>query len=282
MVPSKNRARAAVASVTVALALALPTLASAAGIPAAPADAYNSTPDCPVSAASPVCSWNVPVDTNNLFTAADYGECPYWAAEKYPVLILDAVLSDPLRDNWDGSTWLEHAQLEGLTTSRTPAAGDLAVWAAEPSDISGHVAYVEAVDGSGIIVSQMDGNSAAPFPAMQGTTEYIDAQNLVYYANDYNLEYIVTGAASTTPLSNVELPAPASATTTTSASSATSDRATASASATAMAQTKALKKQAAKKKAAKKKAKKRAAKKKAKRKRHATAKRATRATRATH
>jgi surface antigen len=226
MVATKRRAGAVVGSLALAVALAVPAMASAAGIPAAPANADNTTPDCPVSASVLVCGWNVPVDSGNLFSALDYGECPYWAAEKYPALVLDELLADPLGRDWDGNTWLEHAQLEGLATSSTPASGDLAVWGSVPSNPAGHVAYVEAVDGGAIIVSQMDGASTAPFPAMQGSTEYISASNLVYYAANDDLEFIVTGDGSDTPLSDVEL-APTPAPTTTSASTS-SDRTSAS------------------------------------------------------
>ncbi len=202
---AKHRTRAVLGALAITLGLALPSFASAATtIPAASPSAYNSTPDCPVSATDTVCAWNLPVDAGNLFTASDYGECPYWAAEKYPALVLDELPSDPLFSDWNGGSWAEHAQEEGLATSDSPAAGDLAVWQPEASDPSGHVAYVEAVVGDAIIVSQMDGESAAPIPALQGSTEYLSAAALAYFSQAYDLEYVVTGDAPSTPLSYVE------------------------------------------------------------------------------
>jgi surface antigen len=201
---------AVLATVLVSLACALPATASAATIPAAAPSAYNTTPDCPVSATDTVCAWNVPVDANNVFSSSDYGQCPYWAAEKYPALVLDELASDPLGEDWDGGTWLEHAAQEGLGASTTPASGDLAVWPAEGSDSTGHIAYVEAVVGSAVIVSQMDGDSTAPFPPDQGSTEWISAADLSYFESTDRLEFIATGAASSTPLADVEqTPAPA-------------------------------------------------------------------------
>ncbi|HET9073115.1 MAG TPA: CHAP domain-containing protein [Solirubrobacteraceae bacterium] len=186
--------------------------AEAGTLPAAPVTALNVTPDCPVSASVPECSWNVPSDPANVFGALDYGECPYWAAEKYPALVLDDPASDPLAGNWNGGTWIEHAQTEGLPLSATPAPGDLAVWQPRGIDPSGHVAYVEVVLSAGIIVSQMDGASAAPFPPMQGSTEYISNAALENFVQTYHLAYVVTGDRSTTPLAYLERPAPPSTT----------------------------------------------------------------------
>ncbi|WP_249011997.1 CHAP domain-containing protein [Conexibacter sp. DBS9H8] len=202
--------RAAVAvTITLAGTATLPALARAQTLPAAAPSAFNETPDCPVSPTRPVCAWNVPVDAANLFTATDYGQCPYWAVEKYPALFLDALASDPLASDWDGGTWAEHAKLEGLPISRTPASGDLAVWGGTSSDSAGHVAYVEAVTGSGIIVSQMDGDSQPPFPPRQGSTEWISNANLAYFAQTFDVQFIVTGDPSTTPLAFLEKPAAA-------------------------------------------------------------------------
>jgi surface antigen len=219
MAPTRRRSRITVlATVALSLAFALPAAASAATIPAAPASQYNTTPDCPVSATDTVCAWNVPVDPNDVFSTADYGQCPYWAAEKYPALVLDELATDPLGENWNGGTWLEHAAQEGLGASTTPASGDLAVWQAKGDDTTGHIAYVEAVVGNAIIVSQMDGDSSAPFPPDQGSTEWLSADDLSYFERTYGLEFIATGDPSSTPLADVEQP-PASTTTTTGTTS---------------------------------------------------------------
>jgi surface antigen len=209
-----RRRRPTLAALILVLGLALPGAASAA-VPAATPSVYNSTPDCPVSAASPVCGWNVPADSDNVFSALDYGQCPYWAAEKYPALVSDALAADPLELNWNGGQWLANTEGEGVGSSSTPAPGDLAVWQPENTDPSGHVAYVEAVVDGGIIVSQMDGASAAPMPAMQGSTQYISDAALAYFTQAYGLQYIVTGDTPTTPLAYLEAPEPAAVPTTT-------------------------------------------------------------------
>jgi surface antigen len=185
--------------------------AAAPLISLAPLTQYNSTPDCPVSAAKPVCGpWNVPVDLASLFGALDYGQCPYWASVKYPSLVTNEDANDPLGTNWDGGTWAEHASEEGLPVTATPAPGDLAVWAQTSSDPSGHIAFVEAVESDGsVIVSQMDGNTALSslFPPLEGTTEYLTPSDLAYYRSSYNLQYIDTGDTDTgTPTSYVQLP----------------------------------------------------------------------------
>ncbi len=212
-------------------AAALGVLASAALAPAAHAGPllnlaaltkYNSTPDCPVSADHPICGpWNVPVDVLNVFGVADYGQCTYWAAEKYPNLVLNELLSDPLGSDWNGSTWGEHAAEEGLPVITAPAPGDLAVWGATSSDPSGHVAYVETVNTDGsVIVSQMDGDtSAAGFAPLEGTTEYLSSADISYYRQAYNLEFVDTGDTDTgTPSSYVQEPAAPTAASSASAS----------------------------------------------------------------
>jgi surface antigen len=278
MLVLRSRAATAIAAVLVSVGLAVPAAASAGPLLPAAASQYNTTPDCPVSPTDIVCGWNVPVDIGNLFSALDYGQCPYWAAEKYPLLVLDEVLSDPLGDDWNGNTWIEHAQEEGLTVTDTPASGDLAVWQATTGNSSGHVAYVEALDASAIIVSQMDGDSAAPFPVLQGSTEYINATNLAYYEQSYGLEFISTGDPSTTPLSDVEQPSanPTTATPTTATTSRPAPSATRTSAQRAAAKRAAAKRAAAKQRAAA--ARKRAA----AAKRRAAAERAARARLTTH
>jgi surface antigen len=219
----RHRQLTALAAVSLSLACALPATASAATtIPAAPATQFNTTPDCPVSASDPVCAWNLPADVDNIFGTADYGQCPYWAAEKYPAIVLGELAADPLGEDWDGGAWLEHAVEEGLGASTTPASGDLAVWQPEGGDTTGHIAYVEAVVGNAIIVSQMDGDSSAPFPADQGSTEWISGSDLAYFEATYGLQFVATGDASSTPLADVAQPAaPTAASTTTTTAAPT-------------------------------------------------------------
>ena len=194
------------AAAAAATALLLGTGSALAAVPVPSPTPQNTTPACPVSPSQPVCAWNVPADAHNAFSSADYGECPYWAAEKYPTLVADEASNDTEGSNWNGFTWLEHAVAELLTTSATPVSGDLAVWSATSDDPYGHVAYVEAVLPHGIIVSQMDGQSVAPFPAMQGSTEYIHEADLQYFAASDGLRYVATGDPSPTPVADIEQP----------------------------------------------------------------------------
>ena len=100
--------------------------------------------------------WTVPLDPANPF-ADSYGECVYWAIEKRPDIWKDRSTHDPNPKDWDAWTWVGHAQAEGLSVSRTPQAGDVAVWSrAQAGNASGHVAYVEAINtAQRITVSEM-------------------------------------------------------------------------------------------------------------------------------
>ncbi len=205
-----RRLRLAVA-LPVCLIATAPAVASASTrmAPATPTP-YNATPDCPVSAAAPVCGpWNVPVDQASPFGPQDYGQCTYWAAAKYPSLVTNESPSDPLGGDWDASTWVEHAEREGVAVTTTPAAGDLAVWAGDPDDPPGHVAYVELVNADGsIVVSQMNGDSSDPeFPSLQGSTEYLTSEELQYSRQTLDLRYIEGDPDTGTPAAYVELPA---------------------------------------------------------------------------
>jgi surface antigen len=101
--------------------------------------------------------WTVPLDPANPF-ADSYGECVYWAIEKRPDIWSNRSTHDPDPGNWDAWSWAQHAQAEGLSVSRTPQAGDVAVWSqAQAGNATGHVAYVEALNtGQRITISEMN------------------------------------------------------------------------------------------------------------------------------
>jgi surface antigen len=198
----------------------LPSHARAGTLYQAPLTRYNSTPNCPVSPAQPLCGpWNVPAAPTNAIDIIDnawgtllfdYGQCVYWLTEKYPSLPLNDPVSDPIAGDWDGWTWAYHAYLEGYKLSSTPEPGYIAVWTKViPADPAGHTAFVEAVNPNGsIVVSQMDGNS--DFMPLQGTTEYLTTGDLAQYHQQNGLMFIVAGDGATgTPRSYVELPTPA-------------------------------------------------------------------------
>jgi surface antigen len=72
-----------------------------------------------------------------------YGYCTWYVASKRAV-----------PSNWgNASSWLYNAKASGFGTGRTPIPGAIA-WT--PSGYYGHVAYVEAVDGNRVLVSEMN------------------------------------------------------------------------------------------------------------------------------
>jgi hypothetical protein len=87
------------------------------------------------------------------------GECAVWAEYMRPDIYYHQAADDPLSGDWDGWTWAEHAQAEGLAVSGTPEAGGLAVWPQSADMPYGHVAYVVSVSGDSLTISEMN----APF-----------------------------------------------------------------------------------------------------------------------
>jgi hypothetical protein len=56
---------------------------------------------------------------------------------------------DPLSDDWDAWTWVEHAQAEGLSVDGDPRPGDVMVYSrAAVGNSTGHVAIVDAIGGT--------------------------------------------------------------------------------------------------------------------------------------
>jgi surface antigen len=90
-----------------------------------------------------------------------WGQCTYWAIEKRPDL-LRVVQDYRVRE---AAGFARAAQRAGYLVSRSPAVGDIAVWAPGVDGAgatTGHVAYVEAVDADGsYVVSEMNGGFGA-------------------------------------------------------------------------------------------------------------------------
>jgi surface antigen len=58
-------------------------------------------------------------------------------------------------NNWGSATyWDTKATTAGFTLDTTPQVGDIAQWDSEPGNSFGHVAYVSAIDGSGVATFQ--------------------------------------------------------------------------------------------------------------------------------
>lgn len=72
-----------------------------------------------------------------------YGYCTYYASQKRVV-------------TWSGNagTWLKGAKSEGLKTGDEPQVG--AIMVTSEGGAAGHVAYVEAVDGENVTISEMN------------------------------------------------------------------------------------------------------------------------------
>ncbi len=100
----------------------------------------------------PVC-WSVSEDLAAWMAPAaapyPWGQCTYYAGLMRPDIWNDRAPSsaDPLSDNWDAWTWVEHAQAERLPVDGDPAPGDVMVYSrAAVGNQTGHVAIVDAVD----------------------------------------------------------------------------------------------------------------------------------------
>ncbi len=84
------------------------------------------------------------VTASNAGNSYAYGYCTWWAKSKRP---------DLPNQLGNAGRWLSSAQSSGLTTGHTPKAGAIVV--TSESSI-GHVGFVEAVEGSEIVVSDMN------------------------------------------------------------------------------------------------------------------------------
>jgi hypothetical protein len=85
-------------------------------------------------------------------------ECTSWGNYKRPDIYANRSSADPLGENWNAWTWAEHARAEGLSVSTTPQPGDIANWPISASSpVTGHVAYVESVGPTSVVVTEMNG-----------------------------------------------------------------------------------------------------------------------------
>jgi hypothetical protein len=110
-----------------------------------------------VSAPRPPVCWSVTEDlaawmAQSAGSPYPWGQCTYYAGLVRPDIWDNRAppSSDPLSDNWDAWTWVEHAQAEGLPVSGDPQPGDVMVYSrAAVGNETGHVAIVDAVGASG-------------------------------------------------------------------------------------------------------------------------------------
>ncbi len=123
-----------------------------------------------VNAPTPPVCWSVSEDLAAWMAVPagapyPWGQCTYYAGLMRPDIWNDRAppSADPLSDNWDAWTWVEHAQAERLPVDGNPAPGDLMVYSrAAVGNQTGHVAIVDAVgppDGSAnvaLTISEMN------------------------------------------------------------------------------------------------------------------------------
>jgi surface antigen len=160
-------------SLVAGLVLALTLMAGIARADAAPQSWLPTTGDltrslrpCPMAVdavAPPVC-WSVTEDPAAWMAIPagspyPWGQCTYYAGLIRPDIWNDRAppSADPLSDNWDAWTWVEHAQAEGLSVDGNPQPGDVMVYSqAAVGNQTGHVAIVDAVgppSGAGVEVT---------------------------------------------------------------------------------------------------------------------------------
>lgn len=101
----------------------------------------------PEASTSPAPASTLP-SGSNVFPLENES-CTDWGYFKRPDIYDNRAPQDPNLGDWNAWTWAGHARLEGLRVDEEPEVGAIAVWPATPENSLGHVAYVEAINGSG-------------------------------------------------------------------------------------------------------------------------------------
>lgn len=96
-----------------------------------------------------------------------YGYCTYYVSQRRPVY-------------WSGNaiTWLSNARAAGFATGDTPQAG--AILVTSEGGYTGHVAYVESVDGDQITISEMNYNGWGVISSRTISTSYGAIRGYIY------------------------------------------------------------------------------------------------------
>jgi surface antigen len=145
---------AIVVATTIATAAAHADPAPQQWLPTSPDLVRNLRPcRMAVSAPTPPVCWSVAEDAAAWMAQPagspyPWGQCTYYAGLLRPDIWNNRAppSADPLSDNWDAWTWVEHAQAEGLPVDGDPQPGDVMVYSqAAVGNQTGHVAIVDAV-----------------------------------------------------------------------------------------------------------------------------------------
>ena len=168
------------------LLISVPVAVACIGL-AAPAEAatvHKGTKACSASATPPATKynrtpagsgpWQVPLDPCNYearangYSSVEYDDCVYWAAEKRPDVFYGPVNKYGYKVAPYGAWNIAiDAKKAGYSVNHAPKVGDIAAWKSDammgqsPGDSTwyqassgGHVAYVEAVSGDVITISE--------------------------------------------------------------------------------------------------------------------------------
>lgn len=115
----------------------------AAAVPTWSAELQPAAPKIGAAPTAPVAPTAVQHAPGNARNGYAYGNCTYYVAMKRAVP----------RGWGNARTWLQRAAASGYKTGTTPAVGAIA-WT--PFGRYGHVAYVEAVNGNTVTISEMN------------------------------------------------------------------------------------------------------------------------------
>ena len=129
------------------------------------ADLVRTLRPCPmaVSAPTPPVCWSMSEGPSAWMAQPPgspypWAQCTYYAGLMRPDIWDDRAppMQDPLSNDWDAWTWVEHAQAEGLSVNGDPAPGDVMVYSrAAVGNATGHVAIVDAVGGTDPVTADL-------------------------------------------------------------------------------------------------------------------------------
>lgn len=161
----------ALSAMVLTVAAASPALADTGGYPNADMPCehapYIATGSCPNYDWGPTREGS----QQSTYSSRGYGyrNCTDWVAWRLQQL---SIPDTKTRGLGNGGQWADNAYKNGLSWSTTPQVGDAAVRVGNP----GHVAFVEAVSGSVITVSQYNAAGTGLYSTTTGTPANLSFQ----------------------------------------------------------------------------------------------------------